>query len=875
MIVYLIWALALELAADRLPKALAIECWDAACYVLSFISLLYMLQLLGSIPSEPFAHGYLYASRGLTYSKLFISLASLFVLSLSETYIREHTRHILEFSLVILVGVLLLLLLVSSNNLMILFLTLSGFSLNLYILILYDGADAASREASLKYFYLSTLSAGMILFGILLIYTTVGDAGYQAIRFYMDSPIDNHARTVIAFGVLFLLLGFFFKLSAFPGHLWAVEVYEGSPLPIMAFFVVPVKVAIFVTFLRLLSTGLQDFSYVWTSCVTISALGSLIWGAFAGAQAKKTTRFLGYASINQIGFLLLGLIVITDDALRSAYFYLILYAIMTGGFLLVFTQLRTERGVPATFISDLAGLSKQETLVSWNLAIFLFCMAGIPPLAGFFAKYFALLALMSKGLFVPAIVALVVSLITAFYYLRIIKTMWFGQPSAKLRVMLTSKQRALLAFFEALLWAGGIFSPWILPLLSEVVATLTVCSDLSTQYSPENPVTASSALGLFAFTASRKQLKERTNTFLTLTKAACFSFWSQLRALPTPLTCFRVFLNNFMKADLFTEENKNHFDKPQVVVQNSKIFFYVAGFVYGTLYTFTSFGATYLGIVTPAATHLVWVFAQSGFLIESYVFSRLLYLGKSIAYALGWWMNTPDRKNQEFLTFIKNWNRDSGAHSIFTTVCLTPLYYIHFIMCQSTEITGYLTLFACSLLFHFGVYCWLRSYYRAGCVAGKYVAHWLYIVLQVLSLILVLLVVVLLICSAPDRSFDSVELCLQLGEDAPPAPPAPPVTPPAFSAPKAPQSQYVTPEMIKGMKAANYALYKKTVIKPLVDPIAKLISYLDFNFWVDSSPTTTVAPAQTVPSSATDLQTIFSWQNIAAGLCTAGLFFLW
>jgi NADH-quinone oxidoreductase subunit N len=178
-----------------------------------------MLQLLGSIPSEPFAHGYLYASRGLTYSKLFISLASLFVLSLSETYIREHTRHILEFSLVILVGVLLLLLLVSSNNLMILFLTLAGFSLNLYILILYDGADAASREASLKYFYLSTLSAGMILFGILLIYTTVGDAGYQAIRFYMDSPIDNHARTVIAFGVLFLLLGFFFKLSAFPGHL--------------------------------------------------------------------------------------------------------------------------------------------------------------------------------------------------------------------------------------------------------------------------------------------------------------------------------------------------------------------------------------------------------------------------------------------------------------------------------------------------------------------------------------------------------------------------------------------------------------------------------------------------------------------------------
>lgn len=157
---------------------------------------------------------------------------------------------------------LLLLILVSANNLMLLFLSLAGFSLNLYILVLYDGADAASREASLKYFYLSTLSAGMILFGILLIYTTIGDVTYFAIRFYMDSGVDSHAQTVLSAGVIFILLGFFFKLSAFPGHLWAVEVYEGSPLPVMAFFILPVKVAVFITFLRLINTGLLDFSSV-------------------------------------------------------------------------------------------------------------------------------------------------------------------------------------------------------------------------------------------------------------------------------------------------------------------------------------------------------------------------------------------------------------------------------------------------------------------------------------------------------------------------------------------------------------------------------------------------------------------------------------
>jgi NADH-quinone oxidoreductase subunit N len=402
---------------------------------------------------------------------------------MSGGYIREHTRHILEFSIVILIGVLLLLILVSSNNLMLLFLSLAGFSLNLYILVLYDGADSASREASLKYFYLSTLSAGMILFGILLIYTTIGDVTYYAIRFYMDSPVDSHARSIMSAAVLFILMGFFFKLSAFPGHLWAVEVYEGSPLPVMAFFILPVKVAVFATFMRLLNTGLLDFSFVWLPCVTLSALGSLLWGALAATQSRKTTRFLGYASINQIGFLLLGLVVDTDDALRSAFFYLVLYAIMTGGFLLVFTHLRKAKGETLTALSDFRGLGKEESLVCWNLSIFLFSMAGIPPLAGFLGKYYLLASLMERGLFVPVIVALAVSLITAYYYLRIIKTFWFEEniATASPILLLSSGQRVMLSVLEASLWAGAIFAPWILPALTEVAATLTVCADISAQ----------------------------------------------------------------------------------------------------------------------------------------------------------------------------------------------------------------------------------------------------------------------------------------------------------------------------------------------------------------------------------------------------------
>jgi NADH-quinone oxidoreductase subunit N len=881
MIVYLIWALALELAADRSPKALAIECWDAACYALAFVALLYAIQLFGSIPSKPIANGYLYASFGLTFSKLLISLTSLFVLSLSETYIREHTRHILEFSVVILVGVLMLLILVSSNNLMLLFLTLAGFSLNLYILVLYDGADAASREASLKYFYLSTLSAGMILFGILLIYTTVGDAGYQAIRFYMDSSVDNHARTVLAFGVLFILLGFFFKLSAFPGHLWAVEVYEGSPLPIMAFFVLPVKVAVFITFLRLINTGLLDFQGVWVPCVTLSAMGSLLWGAFAGAQAKKLTRFLGYASINQIGFLLLGLVVVTDDALRSAYFYLILYAIMTGGFLLVFTQLRTALGVAVVFISDLTGLSKNENLLCWNLSIYLFSMAGIPPLAGFFGKYCLLAAFMSQNLFAAVLIALFSSLITAYYYLRIIKTMWFDKATAALVAVLTSKQRVLLALFEAALWTAAVFAPWILPLLSEVVATLTVCADLSAQFPAENLLASEphslvySLIPFFALTPV--QVKARVAAVFIKTRAACFFFCLQLRALPAPSTCLSVLANNSIKTTPFTEKNKEHFHKPELAAHNSKTFFYLATFGYIFIHVPISFIALYLG-KTLAPFTLFHTFDQIIFLGDAYGVACLLYICKCVAYAMGWWTNTPNRKNKEFSTFVKNWNADAGGNFAVTATCFTILYYIHFVLCQSVELSGYFVLGVYNLILHIATYYWLDRYYLAGCKAGKYVEHWYHLLLRAIYFLVAavfLSLLVFLLFHSPEHAnaLLETERCRSSQELIATPPPADlPVEPSAPPKPKPQLRPTVRRSVADGMIEHNRALYKKIVIKP----IAKFISWFNFTTWFNGNATTSAPSAQIPPTSSALLPPdVPRWHYVLCGVGAGGLLLFW
>lgn len=215
------------------------------------------------IPTLPVFHGYLYLAPGLTFSKLFVLVTALFVLYSSESYIREHTRPLTEYPIVIALGVLLLLILVSANDLMAVFFSLAGFSLSLYILVLFDAEHSPSREAGTKYFYLSTLSAGIILMGAFLIYYLVGSTNYFLIdTFLFNNGINPDNFDICCAAVVTIMLGFFFKLSAFPGHLWAPEVYEGSPGPILAFFVLPVKVAVFLAFLRLINTAFHEISYI-------------------------------------------------------------------------------------------------------------------------------------------------------------------------------------------------------------------------------------------------------------------------------------------------------------------------------------------------------------------------------------------------------------------------------------------------------------------------------------------------------------------------------------------------------------------------------------------------------------------------------------
>jgi NADH-quinone oxidoreductase subunit N len=235
------------------------------------ICFLYALQIvfaLVHVPAHPAYAGYFYVATGLTASKLLVALTALLVLVSSGNYIREHRHHLMEFPVVIIVALIQLLLMVSSSNLMALFFTVAGLSLALYVLVLFHGGPSlGARAAALKYFYLSVISAGLLLFGSFLFLAITRSTDYFEIATFLEktgglSGLTPEDRIIIIAGLVFIIFGFLFKLSAFPGHLWAVEVYEGSPVPVVAFFVLPVKVAFFVTFVRLLQVVFQELSSV-------------------------------------------------------------------------------------------------------------------------------------------------------------------------------------------------------------------------------------------------------------------------------------------------------------------------------------------------------------------------------------------------------------------------------------------------------------------------------------------------------------------------------------------------------------------------------------------------------------------------------------
>ncbi len=378
--------------------------------------------------------------------KLLVILTTILICKAGKNTLKFHPRHLIEYPILILLLVIFLIVLISSYNFITIFFGIVGFSLNIYVLILNDGFNYGSREAGIKYFYLSMLSSGLLLCGIFLIYLSFSTTSFLSVNWLLHhwaghQYLDNQN---ILFRIItyFIVFGFLFKLAAFPGHLWAPEVYDGSPNIVTVLFVLPIKIAMFALFIRVLNQTFSDLYPYWQNLLWISAFFSMFWGCFGALVEQNIKRFMAYSSINQMGFLLMGLNCGNFQGVKAALIYLLLYVIMNAGFFLFFlTTHEQNSNRNLTYLTDFNLFGISNYLYTIGLVIILFSMAGIPPLGGFFGKYFIFLHNFEIGDFGLVLMGMFTSIIGTYYYLRIIKILWFER-----RKLWTYKNKVILIF---------------------------------------------------------------------------------------------------------------------------------------------------------------------------------------------------------------------------------------------------------------------------------------------------------------------------------------------------------------------------------------------------------------------------------------------
>ena len=361
-----------------------------------------------------------------------------------------------EYPVLVLLATLGMLMMVSANDLIALYLGLELQSLALYVVAAFNRDDVKSSEAGLKYFVLGALSSGMLLYGASMLYGVTGSTGYEAIAAVVKADGMGTNLGLIV-GLVFVLVGLAFKISAVPFHMWTPDVYEGAPTPVTAFFAAAPKVAAMALLLRFTQAALPSVAIQWQQIIIFLSIASMVLGAFAAIGQTNIKRLLAYSSIGHVGFALVGLAANNAEGTAGVLIYLSIYVLMTlGAFACVLSMRRGGRNVEE--ISELAGLAKTDLRLASILAILMFSLAGIPPLAGFWAKWYAFLPAIKAGLFPLAIIGVVASVIGAFYYLRIVKLMFFDEAAVPFEPV---ERKALFVMGLAALFMVAFVLPFI------------------------------------------------------------------------------------------------------------------------------------------------------------------------------------------------------------------------------------------------------------------------------------------------------------------------------------------------------------------------------------------------------------------------------
>jgi len=376
------------------------------------------------------------------FLKLLALTGSATAILMSSHYLEVEKRQKFEYSILILLSTTGMLMLISAADLIALYLGLELMSLALYVVAAINRDSVRSTEAGLKYFVLGALSSGMLLYGASLVYGFTGTVTFAGIAKAASQVGPGQTNLGLVFGLVFLFAGFCFKVSAVPFHMWTPDVYEGAPTPVTAFFASAPKVAAMAVFTRVTLTAFPGIVTQWQQIIVFVAIASMVLGSFAAIGQKNIKRLMAYSSIGHMGFALVGLASGTVEGAQGVLLYVAIYVAMTlGSFAVILTMKRNGQAVEQ--ISDFAGLSRTNPLLAFFFAMLLFSLAGIPPLAGFFAKWYVFVAAIKAGLFTLAVVGVLASVVGAFYYLTIIKVMYFDEPVGQIDPMRTELRTVL------------------------------------------------------------------------------------------------------------------------------------------------------------------------------------------------------------------------------------------------------------------------------------------------------------------------------------------------------------------------------------------------------------------------------------------------
>ena len=392
-----------------------------------------LLAFGGMFVVDPFA----------TFFKVLVLIATAIAIVISRQYLELQDIARFEFPVLLVLATLGMMMMISANDLIALYLGLELQSLCLYVVAAFQKDDARSTEAGLKYFVLGALASGMLLYGCSLVYGFAGTTGFEGLAAQLHGAAGESPSIGLVVGVVFILAGLAFKVSAVPFHMWTPDVYEGAPTPVTAFFSVAPKIAAIALFVRVMVGPFGDLVAQWQQIVVFISIASMLLGAFAAINQHNIKRLMAYSSIGHVGFALIGLAVGDAVGIRAILVYMTIYLFMNiGTFTCILCMRRNNRMVEE--IDDLAGLSKSHPLVALAMAVFMFSMAGIPPLAGFFGKFYIFLAAIEAHLYALAVIGVLSSVVAAFYYLRIIKVMYFDELTDSLDKPIGREMAAVL-----------------------------------------------------------------------------------------------------------------------------------------------------------------------------------------------------------------------------------------------------------------------------------------------------------------------------------------------------------------------------------------------------------------------------------------------